>query len=209
MLTKRNAVLLCMGIGVSVVLALQWDNNYLAQLRARHVKRTILVSAANRSLAGFFDGLRPDPHWNAKEIAQSARQVPRCGAAGGGGLVARLLSIFERTAHAQGNCSGSCGGCYVNLTSSPCGTGCSNYNAAGNLGTNPFAGSYYDGSPTCVGTGCATTCNVQGCTNNNCDDGGGGGGCTGPGGSCSQDSDCCSGDCSGGQCQDTEVRRGL
>jgi hypothetical protein len=212
MFSKQSAVLLFLGVGASAVCALQWDNDYLSRVRAHHVKRTILISAANRQLGGFFDGLQPDPHWNAAKATQAAQRGRRCGSAGSNGLMARILSVFERTVHAQGSCSGSCGGYFVNITTSnPCttGMGCSVFSAAGNQGFDECTGSVYSGLQGCTGgTGCATICNVTSCGEPGC---GGGGGCAGPDGACTQDSDCCSDDCDPDtlRCTDTEVRRGL
>jgi hypothetical protein len=67
--------------------------------------------------------------------------------------VARLLSIFERTVHAQGSCYGTCGGYWVNITpSNPCavGVGRSAFGAAGNLGENYCTGSVYTGYQGCT-----------------------------------------------------------
>lgn len=211
MFTKRSAVLLCLGVGASVVLALQWDNDYLVRLRARHVKQTIFVSASSRRLAGFFDGLQPDPHWNAAKAAKAAGQVKRCGSAGSDGLVARLLSIFERTVHAQSGCYGTCGGGWAGtLVNNPCFSqyGCTIFTTVSLNGANPCIGTVYSGAQGCTGgSNCAPICNVVSCVIPNC---GGGGGCIPDDGSCSQDSDCCSGDCSDNTCTSTEVvvRRG-
>lgn len=206
MFTKRSTLLLCLGVGATVVLALQSSGDRLARLRARHVKDTILVSAANRRLAGFFDGQRPDPHWNAAKAVQAAQQVRRCGSAGGDGLVARLLSVFERTAHAQGSCSGSCGGAWAGTSANnQCNEGCTMYTYVNLNGVNPCIGTVYSGVQGCVGTGCTAACNVVSCVVPGC---GGGGSCIESPGSCLVDSDCCSDDCADYSCTDTEVRRG-
>lgn len=192
MFSKRGAVLLCLGVSVSAVVGYEWNADQLVRLRAHHVRETTLVSAGNRRLAGFFDGLAPNPHWNATQAAEAAREIHNCGATGG--VLARLLSIFVPTVHAQTGCtSGGCGGSYVNVTSYDCGGGCSGYSFPQPDGTDQCSAYNVDGSTGCVGAGCTYVCNVSGCSNPSC---GGGGGCIPNGGNCTDNSQCCSGICS-------------
>lgn len=65
MFSKRNAVLLCLGL--CALIALRASSDFLPRLRARHVKQTILVSAGNRRLAGFFDGLAPAASFRGRQ----------------------------------------------------------------------------------------------------------------------------------------------
>jgi hypothetical protein len=111
MFAKRTAVFVCaiISTGAGILLASQWDADYFRQVTARHAKRIDLVSASGRGLSGFFDGMRPDPRWDARRASQASRQIRGCGSRGG--LAARLFSLFERTAYAQGSCSAtSCNG---------------------------------------------------------------------------------------------------
>jgi hypothetical protein len=205
---KWSLALLC--LGATAALASQWSGDYVARLRAKHVRRTTLVSAGNQRLAGFFDGLQPDPRWNAHDLVRTARQARSCSSSNPG-LVGRILSIFERTAHAQGSCnSTSCYGHYASQLNYPeCGTpgsGCTTYSTT-STGMICSQGSQYDGSTGCQGTGqyCSGICNVNTCTNWD--------GCCYPDWSeCTQNSDCCSDYCdlSGGTgvCQSEYRPRG-
>jgi hypothetical protein len=204
MLTKRLAVLACLivSVGVSMVLASQWDGSRFRHLTARHVKGTVIVSAAGRRLTGFFDGMRPDPRWDAKRAAQAAQQIRKCES--GGGLTARLLSLVQRTAYAQGSCSAT--GCFNNyqeLDSYNCAPACGSYTntVAGNVCNS---GAYYTGTNGCAGVPgtCPGVCNVSTCMNGGC--------CTTDGSGCSENSDCCSNYCdlTTDTCQSEEVRRG-
>jgi hypothetical protein len=191
---KRSVALLCLGVAVSALVASQGNGGYLARLRAHHIKETVLVSAGNRRLAGFFDGLRPDPHWNAKKAAESTRQIPRCGA-GRGGLVGKLLSVFESTVHAQSSgCrnDSTCNANWVAITTYSCGDTCTQYTFPQPNSPNYCDGYWVDGSSGCIGTSCSYTCNVSGCYNPNCN--AGGGGCA-DNGFCSRNDQCCSGIC--------------
>ena len=95
MFTRWSTALICLGAAATA--ASQWNGEYMMRLRAHHVKETVFVSAGNRRLAGFFDGLLPDPHWNAKNAAQAVRKARRCG--GSPGLAARLVSIASSKSH--------------------------------------------------------------------------------------------------------------
>ncbi len=200
---KRIAVLVALGL--CVVIAFQVDSDLLRRLRARRVKETILVSAGDRRLGGFFDGLRPDPHWNAVTFLEAARGIRHCDANGSGGLLTRLASLFERTAHAQTNCGGGgCAGTWQSDASFQCAQGnCSNLVMTTNNGIDPCIGDHQDGTTSCDGgSGCsAPQCSTVTCQNTSCG-GGGGGGCTENQKACNEDDDCCSGNCEEGYCQD-------
>ncbi len=206
MLKKGKVVLASLGLvslGLCVLIALRPGGDFLRHLTARHVRETVFVSAGNRRLAGFFDGVAPDPHWDARKALQVARAVPRCGANRGGGLFARLAALVERTAHAQPpECQNlPCGGCYYQTASATC-PDCSPWFYPSS-GTNQCQGSQQDGSNGCAGF--APNCTNQ-YNSDNCDNGdhcgcSGGGGCTPDWRSCTFDEDCCSNDCFQGTCQ--------
>jgi hypothetical protein len=201
MLARCKGLLICIVcLGVCGVSASQWKGEYIRRLQAHHVRETVFVSAGHRQLSGFFDGLRPDPRWSPERAALGARQARRCGASQG--LVARLLSVFERVVYADGPCpSTSCSGNFNSQApSQPCGTNnvCSSYDTTyGSEICNN--GAQYSGSLGCTGSdpSCTGACSVQTCDDSqNCGGGGGpcGGGCC-VAGPCSQNSDCCSGNC--------------
>ena len=93
---KRNSVLL--SLGLCALFAVQARGDFLARLRARRIKRTTFVSAGNRRLAGFFDGLSPDPHWDAAKLL-SSRKAPACEAG-------RFLLAVPRADRAAGGGAG-------------------------------------------------------------------------------------------------------
>ena|ERR1017187_9552462 len=97
MLRKRNVVLLSLGICVLTALqaAMQSEGGFLRRLRARHVKETVFISAGNRRLAGFFDGMAPDPHWDAGKAIQVVRGVRQCASNRGGGLLPGWLRYLS------------------------------------------------------------------------------------------------------------------
>ncbi len=169
MLTKRLAIFVCLviSVGVAIALASQWDAGRFRHPTARHVRQTVMVSAAGRRLTGFFDGMRPDPRWDARRAAQAVQQMRKCGS--GRGLAARLLSLVQPTVYAQGSCTSTgCFGHYNQLAYYSCPSGCSSSTNRVS-GNDCSAGAYYDGSQ----TGC----------------------CVDNGGSCAKDSDCCSDYC--------------
>jgi len=90
-------------------------------LRARHINETKFVSAGDVQLAGFFDGLTPDPHWNlAKQVSQ---QWSGCQAGWPHGMLARVISLINGTVHAQGGCSSTpCTGDWTAITPVNCPT---------------------------------------------------------------------------------------
>ena len=116
MLSKRNVVLL--SLVLCTLVAVWRKDGLLRRLRERHVRETVLVSAGGLRMASFFDGLAPNPRFNAARAMQAVRGVPRCGAKGSAGFLALVASLFERTAHAQGGCSSSCGPCYFQIAPS-------------------------------------------------------------------------------------------
>ncbi len=201
---KRVWVLLSSGVillGALLIALLQVDASALERLKARHVRDTVFVSAGNRRLAGFFDGMAPDPRWDARRALQRTREHRGCSAKSGGGLLTRLTALFVRTAYAQPGCSGPCNGCYSSTARGACSLpGCS--------GSQSWA---VDSDSQCNGTqatlpSCMGTCMID-CNETVCDDssscgcgGGGGGGCVADGGSCGSPTDCCSGTCNGGTC---------
>jgi hypothetical protein len=71
MLSRRNLLLACLPL----LLAILWqtDSDFLRRPRARHVRETVFISAGNRRLAGFFDGVSPHPHWNAVRALRASR----------------------------------------------------------------------------------------------------------------------------------------
>jgi hypothetical protein len=208
MFSKWAAALVCLGAGVAV--ASQWSGEYVARLRAHHVRETIFVSAGNRRLAGFFDDLQPDPHWSRESAAKADRLARRCSAHPG--LVARLLSTFEQVVYADGPCNatGCSGNYYEQSPAQPCGTNnvCTTYDATDGGGGSCNFGSQYTGALGCQGSdpSCVGACSVDICDNSqNCGGGGGGssgcscgncGGCCQPLTPCTNNADCCSGNCS-------------
>jgi hypothetical protein len=54
----QKALFLCLGLGVSAVVAYNCTSENWARLRAHRVRETTVVSGGGRRLAGFFDGLR-------------------------------------------------------------------------------------------------------------------------------------------------------
>jgi hypothetical protein len=202
---KRNVLLL--SLGLCALVALRPEGDFLRRLRARHVKETVFVSAGNLRLAGFFDGLTPDPHWDARKALQASRGLPRCGANRGGGSLTRLVALFERTALAQGCGSNSCSNCYSNTAAASC-PGCTGYNYVVNDNSYPCQGTYTTGNG-CVGTGCTNLCSYGPCDNSvNCGCGDSGG-CTGgkTGDPCDSNGECCSSNCNDGTCGSDEVIR--
>ena len=101
MLRKRMLVLfsgLCLGAS-----ALAWSQRpegFLRRLQARHVRDTAIVSGGHRPLTGFFDGVAPDPHFDARTSLEAARTSARPCRDDGGGLLARFASLFEHTVYA-------------------------------------------------------------------------------------------------------------
>jgi hypothetical protein len=207
MLTKWTTALLCLSAGA--LTASQWNGEYLMRLRAHHVHESVFVSAGNRRLAGFFDGIYPDPHWSAERMARVARQARECGPSRG--WAARLLSRFEQVVYADGPCNatGCSGNFYDQAPPQPCGTNnvCSPYDATYSGGENCNNGSHYTGGLGCQGSdpSCVGACSVDTCDNSqNCGGGGGSsgcscgncGGCCQPLTPCTNNADCCSGNCS-------------
>ena len=112
MFSKRRWVVLFSGVLIGAgLIALQADAASWRRIMARHVRHTAFVSAGNRRLAGFFDGVAPDPRWDARKALQRARAHRGCSPKDRG-VLARLAALFERTAYAQGGCAGPCNGCY-------------------------------------------------------------------------------------------------
>jgi len=188
---KRNSVLL--SLGLCALFAVQARGDFLARLRARRIKRTTFVSAGNRRLAGFFDGLSPDPHWDAAKLL-SSRKAPACEAGRNHGLLAWLSSVLQVTAHAQGGCQPV--GC-ANNWSAPTSAYCPNCTS----GTVPGSGSYYcngtdyNGDTGCTGDNCSPSCNLTGCSISNCSCKDDGEACTTSDTCCGIDSNCIEGTC--------------
>jgi hypothetical protein len=192
MFSRRNVVLLSLVIFALTAWegALHADGEFLTRLRARHVKETVFVSAGNRRLAGFFDGVVPHPHWDARKALQAARNVPRCDANRAGGLLVRLAGLFDRTVYAQGCAVQSvCGGNWGATTTASCGTDCGDVNIFGSGGQDFCTGTEQDGGNCGY---CSTTCNLVTCGIPNCT-----GGCLLKDEYCEDDSQCCSGSCDG------------
>ena len=200
MIDRRTLLIVafCAGALLALAGALGQNGGLLRRLRARRVTETVLISAGNRRLAGFFDGLAPDPHFDARRALRSARgaqrpRQPRRAARLAGrypraqGLRAGLLSHrLRRLLRWLG--IGPCPNC-------PSGTYTWN-----NTGTVCIAGGQNDGTVSCGG--CVGQCNSNTCGNANCSCAGSGG-CGDTGASCEYASDCCSMACLAGQCQDT------
>jgi hypothetical protein len=190
MMMIKKRTLLLLPIASCVLIAAQADGISLKRLLARHVKETVFISAGNRHLAGFFDGLNPDPRWDALKVRQATRAVQRCGA--NRGLLSRVAALLERTVYANG-CSTICGGFFYNKATSSC-PGCTDYNYLIS-GFSQCSGGYQDGSNGCGGgAGCPNQCNSDVCRSPGCS------GCAGNGSSCTGDGDCCSGNCFEGAC---------
>jgi hypothetical protein len=169
-------------------------SGYVARWKAKRVRSTSFVSAGNRRLAGFFEGMRPDPNWAARKAALASQPAQGCRPS----LLARLWEFIERPVHAQG-CSG-----HFDSVGDPtdCSvSGCTSYYAV-NSGGGCTDGWMDTGTTGCSGDGCPNNAeNYSGCTNSDgC--GGGGGGCGMPGSGCTENSDCCSGSCVGDECWD-------
>jgi len=210
MFSKWTTALICLGAGVAV--ASQWNGEHIARLRAHHVRETVFVSAGGRRLGGFFDGLQPDPHWDASSEVRALRKARRCGASPG--LASRLLSIFEQVVYADGPCNPTgCSGNYSEQSpAQPCGQNnvCSTYDATDGGAQACTSGSQYNGAQGCTGSdpSCNGACNVEICDDSqNCGGGGGSsgcscgncGGCCGTLAPCQTNADCCSGNCSDSQ----------
>lgn len=188
-ISKRNAVLVL--LAVCLLVFLHTDDSFLGRLRARHVRVTVLLSAGNLELAGFFDGLTPHPHWNAAKALRAAREAHSCGNRGGG-LLTRIAGLFERTAYAQ-SCGTDCGGNWGSVSDQSCGANCTDIWIAGQNGPDFCTGNYQSSTVGCSGSGCSNDCNNSTCLTSGC--GGTGGGCTQNGHDCEADIDCCSGWC--------------
>lgn len=206
MLRKRNIVVL--SVGLLALMAFWPKDELLRAMRARHVSQTVFVSAGNLRLAGFFDGLAPDPRLDAKKALQRARSIPHCKSSPRRGLFGWLPALFERTAYAQQACQPvGCGGgnCYSNVNSNDCtAPDCGAFTYTVNDNNSPCQGTDFNGfacvsdADGCVGQG---NCNWATCGNGaNCGCGGGGGGCEDDDSTCSSNSDCCSGTCVDGEC---------
>jgi hypothetical protein len=203
MSNNRSRMLLLLGViafGATLV-ALRADVEVFERLNVRHVHQTVFISAGNRRLARFFDGMEPDPRWDARKELQRARARRGCAPKGGGGVFSRLAAFLIPTAYAQGGCLGWCNGCYSSIARGACSLpSCS--------GSQSWA---VPSDDQCSGTiatlsSCLGTCTLD-CNETICDDssscgcgGGGGGGCVSDGQSCSSPTDCCSGTCVDGTC---------
>ena len=53
-------------------------SGYVAHWKAKRVRSTTFVSAGNRRLTGFFDGMRPDPNWAARKVAMARLPAQGC-----------------------------------------------------------------------------------------------------------------------------------
>ncbi len=199
---KRNAVLLLLALCAAV--AFERSTDLLTRLSARHVRETAIVSAGGRRLGGLFEGRVADPRWSALVALGAMRSRPRC-AGNRGGLLARLGSLIEPTAHAFVTCTpGACEGYYEQPQGFSCGNECSGYVAPADDPNNMCGGSYYDGSSGCngIGGGCSGMCNLNSCDNPSCT-------CSADGGPCASSSDCCNSEatCIDGTCSVVEVRK--
>ena len=169
-------------------------SGYVAHWKAKRVRSTTFVSAGNRRLTGFFDGMRPDPNWAARKVAMARLPAQGCHPS----LLTKLWELIERPVHAQG-----CSGHFDTVGYAPCSqNGCSDYYPVNSGGECP--GGWIDtGEAGCSGDGCPNNAeNYSACTNS--DGCGGGGGCTQPGYGCLQDSDCCSNKCTDDGCSNVE-----
>lgn len=208
MLTKRNIVFV--SLGLFALMAVWPKGDLLRTMRAQHVRQTAFISAGNRRLAGFFDGLVPDPRFDARKALRAAQSIGPCRSSRRTGLFGWLPAWLERTAHAQQPCQPvGRSGCSSATRSNDCtAPDCGNFTNTINNNNFPCQGTDFDGGPeACVSDtdGCQSngTCNWQTCDNSTtCGCGGGGGtGCTGSGGVCLNWWDCCSGSCVDYQCQ--------
>lgn len=194
MFKKRNALLL--SLGLCTLLASTTDPGFLSHPRARHVKSTIFISAGNRRLAGFFEDLTPDPHWDADKLLRASRQTSGCQSQRNAGPFARLMLLLQVTVHAQNPCQTFV---CANNWSSKASYSCPNCTAGWNTGSgsNYCSGTQYDGTMVCTGDGCSSQCNYTACDIPNCT-------CIETGGSCTESDTCCSStaSCLEGTCQD-------
>lgn len=74
----------------------QQQEDLLRWLWARHVRHTVVVSAGYRQITGLFDGMTPDPHFDAAKAVQARREVRRCGGAdsrGGSHVYSRCWNV--------------------------------------------------------------------------------------------------------------------
>jgi hypothetical protein len=172
-----------------------------ARLRVRHVKETTIVSAGNRRLAGFFDGLTPDPHWDGAKLLHASGRAPECGAGRNRGMLARLASFLVGTVHAQGGCgTTTCGGHWTGIDCVACTGGDCGMSCNVSDGPNYCIGTQQDGTQGCSGVGgCPGTCNSGFCTISNCT-------CISTGAACTSSDTCCGfyASCISGTCQDIE-----
>lgn len=194
---ERNAVFLSLGLcalGLCALAALQANPDLQARLRARHIKETTFVSAGNRQLAGFFDDLTPDPHWDAAKLLRASRQASGCQTGRNRGMLARLASFFEGTVYAQGCSASPCNNNWSASTPAYCPT-CTDGSNSGN-GSNYCQGTQYDGNAGCQGDNCSTVCNIVNCTIPLCS-------CVLTGGACNPGDTCCgsAASCVEGTCQ--------
>lgn len=106
-MTRSKRVLVTLGLGVAAC-GIAWlvhPGDFSRRLRAHHVGRTILVSAGNRRLSTLYDGMPSDPRWDAKGALDAAKSQRRCRGSRDESLGGMLLSLFERVANAQGQCT--------------------------------------------------------------------------------------------------------
>lgn len=126
---RRKRMLVSLGLGVAAcwIAALVHPGDFSRRLRARHVGRTILVSADNRRLNTLYDGMVPDHRLDARAALEAAKARPNCQNSRDESLLGRLLSLFERVASAQGQCTATiCEGTNtIQIANGFCnGTGC-------------------------------------------------------------------------------------
>ena len=53
----------------------------------------MFISAGNQRLAGFFDGMVPDPRWDARKALKKAGGIPGCGTSREG-LLGGVAALF-------------------------------------------------------------------------------------------------------------------
>jgi hypothetical protein len=203
MFSKRKLAVACVtvSLGASLLATSQKEGDLRRWLTARHVKEATFVSAGNRQLAGFFDGMVPDPRWDAAKALQVGHTARRCGS-NAVGLFGRLTALFERTVHAQSGCVQlPCSDCYVGRVSGDC-PGCSQFYYT-DYTDSQCTGGRQLATVGCSGTapGCSPACNSGTCDNSfacQCD-----GSCIKVNKLCSNFGDpCCSGlTCNGLICQ--------